>query len=184
VLPNTLGRALCFLLGFWLALAVVAPLVHPRTARGDTGVEQGDVALAQLEVQLHADVNRTRAEQHLIPLQRLPALDRVARGHSTDMAQRRYLAHESPEGRNPVHRLQAAGVDGFSMAAENAGVTSRPDANREILVGWLTSPVHRVNLLAPAFNATGIGVARSEDGSLYYTQVYVTFPRTSGAGDR
>jgi uncharacterized protein YkwD len=180
VLPNTLGRALCFLLGFWLALAVVGPLVHPRTARGDTGAVQGDVALSRLEADLHEAVNRTRAEHHLIQLQRLPLLDQVARGHSQDMAARRYLSHESPEGANPVHRLQRAGVDGFTLAAENAGVTSRPDPNREIVTGWLLSPVHRVNLLAPPFNATGIGIARADDGSLYYTQVYVTFPREGG----
>jgi len=179
VFPNTLGRALLFLLGFWLALAVVGPLVHPRAARGDTGAEQGDVSLAQVEAALHADVNRVRAEQHMIGLQRLPQLDRVARRHSQDMAARRYLAHESPEGQNPVDRLQREGVDGFTLAAENAGTTSRPDPNREILGGWLTSPVHRKNLFMPAFNATGIGIARAEDGTLYYTQVYVTFPRSA-----
>jgi uncharacterized protein YkwD len=182
VFPQTVGRALLFLLGFWLALAVVGPLVHPRTARGDPGAEQGDVSLAQTEAALHEDVNRVRAEQHMVPLLRMPELDRAARRHSQDMAARRYLAHETPEGRNPVHRIQREGVDGFTLAAENAGSTSRPDPNREILTGWLTSPVHRKNLFMPAFNATGIGVARAEDGTLYYTQVYVTFPRGSGQG--
>ena len=64
----------------------------------------------------------------------------------------------------------------------HAGTTSRPDPNKEILQGWLVSPVHRKNLFMPAFNATGIGIARAEDGTLYYTQVYVTFPRPASPG--
>ena len=47
----------------------------------------------------------------------------------------------------------------------------------EILVGWIASPVHRQNLYAPPWNATGIGVAQGADGSFYYTQLYLTYPR-------
>jgi uncharacterized protein YkwD len=93
------------------------------------------------------------------------------------MATRRYMSHDTPEGLNPVHRIQRAGADGFTLAGENVGMTSRGDPNNEILQGWLLSPVHRDNLLAPAFNATGLGIARSADGTWYYTQVYVTYPR-------
>ncbi len=39
------------------------------------------------------------------------------------------------------------------------------------------SPDHRGNLLAPALNLTGIGIARGADGSLIYTQVYILVPR-------
>ena len=46
-----------------------------------------------------------------------------------------------------------------------------------MLDGWLNSADHRQNLYAPAFNATGIGVARGSDGSLIYTQLYLTLPR-------
>lgn len=174
-MPTTLPRAILFLLGFALALYLLGPLVHPRPARGDD--ELPSAPLTELESRLHEAVNRSRAEHHRLPLQRMAALDRTARAHSGDMAARRFLAHESPEGLNPVDRLERAGVDGFSLAGENVGMTSRGDPNREILEGWLVSPVHRENLLAPAFNATGIGVARGPDGALYYTQVYVTFPR-------
>jgi uncharacterized protein YkwD len=87
------------------------------------------------------------------------------------------VAHESPEGANAVDRLGQARIEGFTLAAENIGATSHGQPNREIVQGWLHSTVHRRNLLAPAFNATGIGIARSPDGSLLYTQVYVTYPR-------
>jgi uncharacterized protein YkwD len=46
-----------------------------------------------------------------------------------------------------------------------------------VLHAWIASAVHRANLYAPPFNATGIGIARAPNGALIYTQLYVTYPR-------
>jgi len=139
--------------------------------------EDRQAPYATLEAALHEQVNAVRAQRHLIQLRRMPDLDAVARAHSRDMVQRRYLDHASPEGAIAVDRLHAARIGGFSLAAENIGSTDRADPNREILTGWIQSPVHRKNLFAPPFNATGIGIARAQNGALIYTQVYVTYPR-------
>ena len=161
--------------GFLLGLASLLWL-SPLALRASPTLEAGH--RDQREAALHQDVNRVRADRHLIPLVRMPELDAVARAHSHDMAQRRYLSHESPEGNNPVHRLSEGGIQGFSLAAENIGRTGPiSDPSREITNAWLVSPLHRENLLAPPFNATGIGVARAVDGSYIYTQIYATFPR-------
>lgn len=139
--------------------------------------EQKDAELAALESALFEAVNRYRAEHHKIPLVRRADVDRVARAHSADMAARGFFSHETPEGRNWVDRLNAAGVDGFTMAGENVGVTTKPSPNDEILQGWIHSPVHRENLLAAPYNTTGLGIARRADGALFYTQLYLNFPR-------
>jgi uncharacterized protein YkwD len=167
--PRTPAQAIGFLLGFGLALWLWPGTV--AVARADAG------AFAELEARLWQDVNVERARHHLIPLERRADLDRVARAHSEDMARRRYFAHESPDGRDPLDRIGAVAAPGFTLAAENVGTTNRSNPNREILQSWLASPVHRRNLLAPPFNATGVGIARAPDGSLLYTQVYVTYPR-------
>jgi uncharacterized protein YkwD len=169
--PRNPWQGIAFLLGFALAIWL-SPL---RGAA--TGAEAADPALASLETALFADVNAVRARNHRVPLRRTPELDAVARAHSHDMAARSYLAHESPEGANAVVRLSAARISGFTLAAENIGSTNRAAPNQEIVAGWLNSQTHRTNLLAPAFNATGIGIARAADGSLLYTQLYVTYPR-------
>jgi len=168
-MPRNLIQALAFLLGFWIAL-----LLSPFTT---WAADRDEAPFAALETALHEAVNAERAARHLTLLVRRPELDAVARAHSSDMAQRRYLSHVTPEGVDPVDRLHGAGVSGFSLAAENAGQTSKSDPNREIFAGWLASPVHRQNLHAPPWNATGIGIARGADGSFYYTQLYVTYPR-------
>jgi uncharacterized protein YkwD len=182
-MPRTLPQAIGFLVGVWLAIVLLTPL----GARGDTTVARasdpraglsGDVTgLSALEAELTATVNAWRRGRNLLPLERMPALDVVARAHSADMATRGYFSHDTPEGANPVDRIQAGGIADFALAGENVGMTSRTAPNAEIFHGWLASPDHYENLAAPAFNATGVGIARRADGTLFYTQVYVTFPR-------
>jgi uncharacterized protein YkwD len=155
------------LLGLWLALG-------PSPLRAEA---EQTAPLTALESELVRGVNAERARHHRIPLLRVPELDRVARAHSADMARRGYLSHHSPEGRNPVDRIRQGAPPGFSLAAENIGITNRAEPNHEILQNWLASPEHRSNLLAPPFNATGIGIAQSADGSLVYTQIYLSYPR-------
>jgi uncharacterized protein YkwD len=166
--PRTPLQALIFLASLWATLALLQPLARAGEL---------DPTLLGLEASLHAAVNAVRTREGLVPLTREPALDAVAREHSVDMATRHYFAHETPEGLTPPDRLARGGIEGITLAGENVGLTSRGDPNREILDGWLASPEHRRNLLMPAFNATGIGIARAADGTLFYTQVYVTRPR-------
>jgi uncharacterized protein YkwD len=171
-MPRTFGQGAAFLLGFAIAL-FLSPL-RVEVSRAD---EAGPSPYAALESQLLEAVNEVRVRHHLIPLQRSTELDQVARDHSGDMARRNYLSHHTPEGANPVDRIQSSARTGFTLAAENLGKTNRSDPNREIVASWLASPEHRSNLLAPPFNTTGIGIARAGDGSLIYTQLYLTYPR-------
>lgn len=169
-MPRTLLDAVGFVAGLWLATALLLPIGAPWARAEDPG-------LALLESRLHLAVNDFRREQHLIPLERQTELDRVARAHSEDMARRGFFKHESPEGRSWIDRLQLAGVSGFTMAGENVGQTNRAEPNREILEGWKQSPAHRENLMSRPMNATGVGIARAPDGRLFYTQLYLHYPR-------
>ena len=169
-MPRTIAQGFGFLLGFWIALAL-SPFTI-QIARADDSPRY-----AEAEADFHAAVNGYRGAQHLIALERDPALDAVARAHSEDMVRRAFFSHENPDGSNPVERIQATGRDDFTLAAENVGLTNRSDPNQEILQGWIASPLHRRNLHTPPFNRTGIGIARAPDGSWYYTQLYLAVPR-------
>jgi uncharacterized protein YkwD len=171
-MPRNPIQGLAYLIGFSIAL-----WLSPLSVRMARAQPEPAAAFADLEAGLFTAVNAVRAEHQRIPLQRVPALDRIARAHSADMAQRGYFAHLSPEGANPVDRIASGAVDGFTLAAENLGRTDQSPPNRAIVRGWLASPEHRRNLLAPPFNATGIGIARAPDGALLFTQVYLTYPR-------
>ena len=168
-MPRTPLQGLAFLIGFAIALWLAPESVATQPL--------GDPEALRLEATLYQQVNEVRAQHHLTALARQPDLDGVARGHSDDMASRGYLAHVSPDGDNPLDRLERGRVDGFSMAAENIGMTSKPTPASEIVSAWMRSPDHRTNVLAPAFNATGLGVARGRNGEWIATQVFVTYPR-------
>jgi len=178
-MPTRPSHAFAFLLGFWLGLTVFLPLAAPPAFSNDAPAARapGGAELAGLEAALFEAVNRYRAEHHKIALERRPDLDGVARAHSADMAARGFFSHNTPEGKSWVDRLNDARIEGFAMAGENVGVTTKPNPNDEILQGWIHSAVHRENLLAAPFNATGVGIARRADGALYYTQLYLNFPR-------
>lgn len=167
-MPRTLGQGIAFLLGFAAALWI-SPLAIRASAQ--------ETRESATEARLVAEVNAERARHHLVALERDSALDAVARAHSADMARRGYLSHVNPEGLNPLDRIQAAGIDGFTMAAENAGLTDRDDPAAEILRNWIASPAHSTNLYAPPFNRTGVGIARAANGTWYVTQLYLAVPR-------
>ncbi len=169
--PRRLREAFAFLVGLWFAVSALVPLLAPSAAHGEAA------GISHLEHQIYDAVNEFRSDRRLIPLARRPDLDAVARAHSEDMVRRNFFAHEDPEGRNWVDRLEAAGVQGFSLAAENVALTNRSGVPTEILRGWKNSPAHLQNLEARPFNATGLGAARAPDGTLYVTQLYLTFPR-------
>lgn len=169
-MPRTFGQAGGLLFGVWIALVLLQPL---GTAANPTT----EAEIAALEAMLHTSINELRAERGLRRLARDVALDGVARAHALDMATRGYLSHQTPEGLGPPARMKRGGVEGVTLLGENVGTTSRLDPNREIVGAWMASPDHHHNIVAPAFNVTGIGVARAADGSLYYTQLYATRPR-------
>ena len=57
----------------------------------------------------------------------------------------------------------------YSMANENlaAGQTGPAQA----MQGWMASPAHRANVLAPAARDLGVGVALAAGGRLYWVSV-------------
>jgi hypothetical protein len=84
----------------------------------------------------------------------LPTAASIAQAHSRDMFERRYFAHDSPEGVTVADRLRQGGIV-FRRAAENLGV-GQVDAEH-VLDLWLHSDVHRRNLENCDLTHHGIG---------------------------
>jgi len=150
---------------------------------------------SELERNIHTLVNRERGKQGLSPLAWDVALSRIARGHSKDMASRRYFSHDSPEGNDFSFRYRQESYNcslrigsTIHMGAENIyqnvrfnSVTtmngeSYYDWNSEeqlaetTVRGWMDSPGHRKNILTPHWRNEGIGVFLSPDDKVYITQ--------------
>lgn len=107
------------------------------------------------------------------PLKLSPVLSRVAMEHSRDMAAHNLFDHAGSDGSSPGSRMTRAGYK-WRMAGENiaSGVTTA-DA---VVEGWLESPHHCENIMAPRFTEMGIAYfydPRSADG-VYWTQEFGT----------
>ncbi len=127
------------------------------------------------ELEILRLVNEERERDGETALKASPRLVVASRGHSYDMAVRKYLGHDGPAGDTPDVRLRSVGVD-FKELGENVYMERNADSRSlpdRALEGWLSSPEHRANLLSPKYSVTGIGIARSADGAVYVTQDFV-----------
>lgn len=138
--------------------------LHPLVYRTD-----------DLEERAFAAVNRLRAAAGLAPLRFAPDLSTVAREHSQDMVERDYFAHQSPDGRDLRHRFARHGISNWQRIAENIAYNrGYEDPVAAAVEGWMNSPGHRKNILNRSLVESGIGVAVSEAGRVYFTQVFAT----------
>src|SRR5947209_2449091 len=115
--------------------------------------------------------NAARTKEKLAPLEVNPRLCEVARAHSANMAKQEKMEHVL-DGTNPIQRVRAAGYR-YRRMGENIAYSTRMDPKRTV-AGWMDSPTHRKNILNEEFREIGVGIARSKDGDVYYTQVFGT----------
>ena len=125
-------------------------------------------------------------ERHKInPEARPLALDSelvgIARQRSDDMAQKKYIAHTSPEGVTSASLImnedqEFQGLLGENLAAENftrqRGVDVETFAQRFVDT-WLASPPHKDNLSYTAYDRSGIGAAVNGE-TIYVTLLFAT----------
>ncbi|WP_159396820.1 CAP domain-containing protein [Sorangium cellulosum] len=121
-------------------------------------------------------INQYRAQNGLGALSACTSLSRAAQGHSEDMRDRDYFAHDSQDGRTPwVRATNACYVSGASaenIAAGNSGAQATFDQ-------WKNSPGHNTNMLGSGHKVIGIG--RATGGGTYRTYWTTVFGRTSEA---
>jgi uncharacterized membrane protein required for colicin V production len=113
-------------------------------------------------------VNQERAKAGLRPLQWDEQLSQVARGHSMEMFQMGYFAHNSPVSGTPFDRMRQAGI-AFLVAGENLAYAPNVQIAHE---GLMNSPGHRANILRPEFGKIGIGVIESDFRGSMFSQEF------------
>jgi uncharacterized protein YkwD len=154
------------------------------------------IDIGELEQRIHVLINQQRAKHGLSSLDWNPALNKIARLHSKDMATKRYFQHNSPEGYDLAYRYSQQGfvceiaVGGmYYTGGENIFQTnlySSVEYINEIptiyhwndietmaqttVKGWMNSPSHRETILEPSWRTEGIGIAISNDNKVYITQ--------------
>lgn len=120
----------------------------------------GDRCGDDFETMLFRLSNCEREARGLDPLACDLRLVWAGRAHSADMGERNYFSHVSPDGTNPVDRLEARGLE-FRATGENIALAPTMAHGHS---GWMNSRGHRDNVLSEHFTHGGIGVVKTEVG--------------------
>lgn len=106
---------------------------------------------------LLALINEYRQENGQASLELNSSLQAAAQWLSGDMADKNYLSHIDSLGRDASTRMASFGYAPGGATGENiAGGYATAAA---VLQGWQGSPGHNANLLSPAYQVIGIGLA-------------------------
>jgi uncharacterized protein YkwD len=118
-------------------------------------------------------INEERKTKGIEPLKWDPDLLRMARLHSQNMSVNNFFAHTGPDGVDVKERAKVCGVVGWKALGENIAYNlGYSDPASSAVVGWKESPKHYTNLLRTVYTHSAIGVSVTEDGHIYFTQVF------------
>jgi uncharacterized protein YkwD len=84
------------------------------------------------------------------------------------MARHNMLSHEGSDGSSPWDRAERAGYD----AALSENVAMGYPTAETVMEAWMKSQGHRDNILNCEAKAVGVGLARTADGTAYWTQMF------------
>ncbi len=119
-------------------------------------------------------INAERRARGRQPLSWDGSLTRVARYHSENMARQGFFNHVDRSGSDIRERAHAHGVGGWKALGENIAYNQGYEDPAGFAVErWMTSSKHRENILNGEFTHAGLGVARTADGRVFFTQVFM-----------
>jgi uncharacterized protein YkwD len=139
-------------------LAVLAVIAAGSTGAVDPPACPPDAADRAAIV---CEINVARAEAGRAPLTSRRSLGDAAGAHSSDMVERRYFAHDSPEGTGPADRARQAGylrhAESWRIGEILLWSRGEPLTAAHAIDMWLASPSHKHVLLSPRYRDVGAG---------------------------
>jgi len=102
-------------------------------------------------------INNERESLGLASLKDEPRLDKAAYLKASDMIEKGYFSHISPDSILPWYWIKISGYD-YKSAGENLAIGFLD--SEEVFKAWINSPLHRENILNPNYRDTGIAVLK------------------------
>lgn len=133
--------------------------ITPASEESDPSSQDQVLDLYSMEVQIFDMINHIRAQNGMQKLNFNPVVSTIARLRSTDMVNRNYFSHYSPEGKHTTDILTENGVM-YAGSAEILFRASPPPLGSpgSIINTWLGSNIHRAIILTPQFSQIGISI--------------------------
>src|SRR3954449_3453549 len=144
----------------------------------DRDLAPSDADIDQLNAAILCLVNGERTDNGGLPqLAQSSELAQAASGMCQRMTAEHFFSHDTPDGKSVVDRIQPTGYipgGGDWVVGENlawgSGALATPQA---IVNGWMNSPGHRANILAPDYKDIGLAacmgspLTTSSGGTVY-----------------
>jgi len=157
--------------GILLVAGCSIPMAGAAAPAAATAAPPNRSAYGNTESRIFDLINAQRQHQGLRPLVYNAQLDRMAKIQADNMARFQKMAHVLPDANLPSLGDRARYVDyTYGRIAENVAL-GFPNAET-VVEGWMNSSGHRRNILDREVIETGIGIARSSAGGIYYCQVF------------
>ena len=124
----------------------------------------------QLEKTVFAQVNQYRKSQNLPALQWDNTIAQQSRIHAQQMGKgEATFSHDGFKERVEVIRQQIQLKSAAENIANNMGYSN---PGEKAVVGWINSPGHQKNMVGD-YNLTGIGIAKTSEGTYYFNQIFI-----------
>jgi uncharacterized protein YkwD len=160
------------LIRYWPAAILVAvfSLFAAQEKKEELKSSKVEQELIDLTNEMRKAARLTPAAPSPGPLAANPKLMTAARAHAANMAALEKLDH-TLEDKTFADRAKDAGYQ-YRLIGEN--IAWSPETPKEVLEGWMNSPMHRENILKEEFTEIGVGVAKNQKGEQYWVQVFGT----------
>ena len=119
-------------------------------------------------------INQKRAEIGLAPLAWNDDVAKIARLHSENMARFNFFSHQGIDGKMVNDRADSLGITKWTAMGENIAYNrGYKDPIETAVENWMESQGHRENLLNSRWKESAIGIAVTDNGTYYFTQVFM-----------
>lgn len=118
-----------------------------------------------LETTILARINVERRRHGLAPVTFSPAMQRLARQHSLDMARHHYFGHTDLKGQVPYKRMERSGIPFESYGETESHRPVGGNTVEDAIADWYKHPVGKKYMLSKDFTQAGVGIYRT--GNFY-----------------
>ncbi|MFG0266740.1 MAG: CAP domain-containing protein [Rhodopirellula sp. JB055] len=163
----------------WLMLGclIVSPLMAEEESTAiAVDTEKDSPMIDQVEKAIVKQINDYRSKKNLRRLKVNDELQTTAKKFAEFMAESGKYGHHA-DGKTPAERAEAAGYE-YCVVRENIAYrTNTGEVTAESLVdifvpGWIDSPPHRENIVAPHLTQTGAAVATKDQATFYAVHLF------------
>jgi uncharacterized protein YkwD len=147
---------------------------QPENAKIVSSVKPSELQILDYEKLAFALINQKRAEIGLDPLTWSDEVAKIARLHSENMVKFNFFSHRGIDGKMVDDRADSIGLTKWTGMGENIAYNRGYKNPIETAVEkWMLSQSHRENLLSDRWKETAVGIAVTDDGTFYFTQVFL-----------